>query len=344
MINLKNVKLFKREPKEIPIFFATDDNYIPFLDVAVRSMIENASKKYKYVINVLNTGLKEENMQKVKLLENENFTINFVNITDYIEPIRSRLKNVYHFSVVMYYRLFIESMFPQYSKVIYLDCDIVVLGDISKLYNTILGNNLVAAVREQIICNSPVFSDYTQRAMGIDAYHYFNSGILLMNLDKFRKERIEDKFVYLVNKYNFDLVDPDQAYLNVLCKGKIKFLQTGWNKESLPEDCEGKMNIAHYALYKKPWQYDDVINGEYFWHYAKQSPFYDRILEVRASFDDVKKAQKEQANEEIATHSTQIANSEKNIFNTLFKKEDLLSKLKFDSDALDVFDLEKVKR
>ena len=57
---------------EIPVFFSTDDNYVPFLDVAIRSLKQNASKDYSYKIIVLNTGLKEESILKVKLLEDEN--------------------------------------------------------------------------------------------------------------------------------------------------------------------------------------------------------------------------------------------------------------------------------
>ena len=66
--------------KEIPIFFSTDDNYIPFLAVAIRSIIDNASSDYNYKINVLNTGLKDENKNKIKKLETSNFEIEFINI------------------------------------------------------------------------------------------------------------------------------------------------------------------------------------------------------------------------------------------------------------------------
>ena len=126
--------------KEIPIFFATDDNYIPCLYVAVSSLIENASRDFKYIINVLNTGLKQENKDIIKGLENDNFTINFCDISEKVSDIKSQLRDIYHFSVVMYYRLFIESLFPQYDKALYLDCDIVVLGDIAELFNTELDN------------------------------------------------------------------------------------------------------------------------------------------------------------------------------------------------------------
>lgn len=327
----------EKQLHDIPIFFATDDNYIPYLDVALRSLIENASIEYHYIINVLNTGLKTENIEKVKRLENNNFTINFCDVSNHIEPIKNKLRNVYHFSLVTYYRLFIESMFPEYDKVLYLDCDIVVLGDISKLYNTPLENNLVGACREQIICSQPVFRDYTKVTMGIEPEKYFNAGVLVMNLKKFRECKIEDKFSYLINKYNFDVLDPDQAYLNVLCKDKVKHLPIGWNKESLPEPCEGALNLVHYALYKKPWQYDDVINVKYFWKYAEQSPFYEEILIRKESFNDEKKAQKEKDNEEIVEHGKQIIASEKTFYNCLFKQKNMADKLIFTETTTEFF-------
>lgn len=306
-----NVKLYKKAQKVIPIFFATDDNYMPFLEVSLRSLIANASKEYKYIVHVLNSGLKKENIELVKRLENENFTIDFCDVSESIQPIRNKLKNLYHFGLAAWYRLFIQSLFPQYDKVLYLDCDIIVLGDISKLYNTQLGNNLVAAIECNIIRLDPVFSEYTKEFCGIHQSKYFNSGILVMNLKEFRKDNIEDRFIYLINKYNFDVIDPDQAYLNVLTHGKIKYLPNGWNKEAVPTPLEGKLNIVHYALYKKPWQYDDVIDSEYFWHYASQSPFYEQIKSIKENFNDEMRAKKEKANIDILEHATRVIKSEK---------------------------------
>lgn len=302
--------------KEIPIFFSTDDNYIPYLDVAIRSLIENASKQYKYRIIVLNTGLKEDGVRKVKKNENDDFKIDFVDISAEVEAIKSRFKNVYHFSVVTYYRLFISSLFPQYDKVLYLDCDLVVLGDVSKLYNTELGKNILGAAPEQFVQNTKEFRLYAQKALGVNPDGYVNAGVLLMNLKEFRKCEIEEKFVNLITEYDFDLLDPDQAYLNYLCLGKIHVLPNGWNKEPMPLVCEGKKNIVHYALYKKPWQYDDVMDGEYFWHYAKQSPFYNEICRNRQNFGEEEKAKKEATAGEILIHALKIIKSD----NTFSKK------------------------
>lgn len=304
---------------EIPIFFSTDDNYIPYLDVAIASLIENASKDHSYRIIVLNTGLDAQNVAKVKRNEREGFCIEFIDISKRLASIKARFKNVYHFSVVTYYRLFIASLFPQYDKVIYLDCDLVVLGDIAKLYDVALGENILGAAPEQYVQNTDEFRSYAEKALGVDPDGYVNAGVLLMNLKAFRENRIEDRFVELITLYDFDLLDPDQAYLNYLCLGKIHMLQSGWNKEPLPLPCEGEKRIVHYALYKKPWQYDDVADGEYFWHYAKRSPFYAQICEARQRFGAAEKAEKEKTAREILLHARRIVESEETFAKRLEK-------------------------
>ncbi len=295
---------------EIPIFFSTDDNYIPYLDVAISSLIANASKEYQYRIIVLNTGLNEKNVSLVKKNEKAGFKIDFVDITPDVDRIKSKLRDVYHFSVVTYYRLFIASLFPQYDKVIYLDCDLVVLGDISKLYHTELGDNILGAGPEQFVQNTEEFRTYVTNALGVDPDGYVNAGVLLMNLKEFRKNKIEETFIRLISEYDFDLLDPDQAYLNYLCLGKILVLPNGWNKEPLPLPCEGERNIVHFALYKKPWQYDDVIDGNYFWYYAEKSPFYEQICANRKKFGAAEIARKEETAREILEHALKIADSE----------------------------------
>ncbi|MEE0967781.1 MAG: glycosyltransferase family 8 protein [Clostridia bacterium] len=306
--------------KEIPIFFSTDDNYIPYLDVAISSLIANASKDYTYRIIVLNTGLKNENIAKVRINERPGFIIDFIDISERVENIKSHFRNVYHFSIVTYYRLFIASLFPQYDKIVYLDCDLVVLGDISELYNTPVGDNILGAAPEQYVQNTPEFRHYAKDALDVDPDGYVNAGVLVINLKEFRKNKIEDKFVGLITKYDFDLLDPDQAYLNYLCRDKIHILPNGWNKEPMSLPCEGSKNIVHYALYKKPWQYDDVMDGEFFWHYAEKSPFYRQILQNKVAFGDDEKKKKEAAATEILEHAKIIVASDNTFSKTICRR------------------------
>jgi len=185
-----------------------------------------------------------------------------------------------------------------------------VLGDISKLYHTDLGDCILGAAPEQFVQNTPEFRRYAEVALGLNPDDYVNAGVLLINLEQFRRHEIEKRFIELITKYDFDLLDPDQAYLNYLCRNQIHILPNGWNKEPMPLALEGEKNLVHYALYKKPWQYGDVIDGDYFWHYAKGSPFYETICQRRDAFGPAERAEKECMAEEILVHAEKIVSSE----------------------------------
>ena len=126
--------------KVIPIFFAVDDGYIPFLAVALSSLIENSSKEYHYSIKILYTDIKEENKKKISKYEKENVNIEFVDLNYYIEEVKDKLYTRDYYSKTTYFRLFIPNLYPQYNKALYLDSDIVILGDIAELYNTQIEN------------------------------------------------------------------------------------------------------------------------------------------------------------------------------------------------------------
>ncbi|MBQ4542439.1 MAG: glycosyltransferase family 8 protein [Clostridia bacterium] len=301
---------------EIPIFFSTDNNYIPFLDVTIRSLIANASRDYKYHIVVLNTGLDEERTSKIKELEDENFQIDFADISYAVKDIEYKLPNEQHFGLATWYRLFIQSLFPQYEKIIYIDCDLIVEGDISELYNTDLEDNYVAGVVEHWILHSPIFSYYTKEAVGIDSKYYINAGVAVMDLNKFRENQIEQKFVDLINTYNFDVIDPDQSYLNYLCQGKIKYLPFEWNRTPLENvECENP-KIIHYALGMKPWHDPKMFLAEHFWKYAETSPFYDEIKAMPEKFTTLARLKKERAGIDIQIKAFEYADGE----NTFKKK------------------------
>ncbi len=306
----------KKEKNEIPIFFSTDNNYAPFLDVALRSLIFNASKEFMYHIVILHTGVDIEIQNKIKTLENNNFKIDFANVSNSIKDIEHKLPIEQHFGLATWYRLFIQNLFPQYDKILYLDCDIVVLGDISKLYFTDIEENYVAGVIEHWILNSPIFSRYTKEAVGIESNKYINAGIMIINLQKFRENKIEEKFIELINKYNFNVIDPDQAYINFLCQGKIKYLPFEWNRTPIEiVDCENP-KIVHYALSFKPWQKPDMFLSQYFWNYAKSSPFYNTIMKEKNSFDELAFLKKERAGIDIQIKAIEYIESD----NTFKKK------------------------
>lgn len=278
----------EEELKVIPIFFAVDDGYIPFLAVSLESLIENSSKEYLYSIKILYTDIKEENKKKINKYEKDNVKIEFVDLNYYIKEVKEKLYTRDYYTKTTYFRLFIPDLYPQYNKAIYLDSDIVVLGDIAELYNKEIGNNLVAAAPDDIIQNNPVFREYAELVVGVSSYKkYFNAGILLMNLDEMRKFDFQNKFLYLLETIKF-AVAQDQDYLNRLCKGRTKIIEKIWDRMPIPTDSieEKDLKIIHYNLIYKPWHVEDTLYKEYFWRYAEKTEFYDEIVKIKKSYTD----------------------------------------------------------
>ena len=270
----------------VPIFFASDEHYVPYLDVAIISIIKHASKNNKYEITILNSNISRQSQRKILKHQQNNVSIKFYDVNKMLKPIEEKLPNVFYYGLAAYFRLFIETAFPEYDKAVYLDCDVVLLNDVAKLYETELDDNLVAAVFEQNTSREPMFTNYVKDIIGIEPHTYFNSGVMVMNLKEFRKSKVQDQFIYMLTTYNFDSLAPDQEYLNVICHDRVKYLPTGWNKQSFPEAPEGKLNLCHFALANKPWHYQDTINSEYFWKYAKYSEFYNDILNEFNNFTE----------------------------------------------------------
>lgn len=272
----------------IPIFFAIDDGYMPFLAVALESLIENSSKKYYYSIKVLYTNISEENKKKINKYKRENVNIEFVDLNYYIEKVKDKLYTRDYYTNTTYFRLFIANLYPQYNKAIYLDSDIVVLGDIAELYNQDIGDNLIAAAPDDVIQTIKVFQEYAEKVVGVADYrNYFNAGILLMNLDEFRKFNFQNKFLYLLETIKFTVAQ-DQDYLNRLCKGKVKIIDKAWDTMPVGTGTleEKDLKIIHYNLADKPWHYDNIKYKEYFWKYAKKTEYYNEICKIKENYSE----------------------------------------------------------
>ena len=272
----------------IPIFFAIDDGYIPFLAVSLQSLIENSKKENFYLIKILYTNISEENQRKIQKFEQENVSIEFVDLNYYIEKIKDKLYTRDYYSKTTYFRLFIPNLYPQYTKALYLDSDIVVLEDVADLYNTNMENYLVAAAPDDVIQTIKVFQEYAEKVVGVANYrNYFNAGVLLMNLDELRKFNFQEKFLYSLDKIKFSVAQ-DQDYLNRLCKGRVKIVDPNWNRMPIAREKEnqGDIKLIHYNLAYKPWHFEDRLYKDYFWNYAKKTEFFDTIQKIKDNYSD----------------------------------------------------------
>ena len=273
----------------IPIFMAVDNNYIPFLGVALKSIIDNVSQQNRYEIKVLYTSVTEENKKKIEEYQTENVGIEFVNLSYKLQEIQEKLYTRNYFSNTTYFRLFIPELYPDYDKAVYIDSDTITLVDIARLYNTEMGDNLIAGIPDGAVQAIPIFQDYVEKVVGVSNYNnYFNAGIIVMNLKALREYKFQEKFLYMLEKIKFEVAQ-DQDYLNRLCKGRVKLLGFEWNRMPALGEQEGELNIIHYNLGCKPWYFDNVLYQEHFWKYAEKTRFYAEIRGMKKNYTEADK-------------------------------------------------------
>lgn len=299
----------------VNLFFACDDNYLPFMAITLDSLINNCDKTREYQVYVLNNGLNEENKEKIKnQFTSKNFKIEYCDVSSELKEISDRLHTRDYYSKSTYYRLFTPTMFPNLNKALYLDCDIVIRGDISKLYDTPLETNLVGAVHDSFVDTHKALQMYVENRVGVKPYtKYFNAGVLLMNLEEMRKFDFKDKFLNLLSLIKFDVAQ-DQDYLNAICCDRVTLINEEWNFMPLENKKKSdKVNLIHFNLDYKPWHREGLLYGDLFWEYVNKSLFKKEIHEAKTNFDEEKQLKaKEQTRNLVSLCLTQSNEQEQN--------------------------------
>ena len=205
------------EKTTIPVFYASDKKYMPYLAVALQSLKENRNKKSEYHIHVLLSGNPGVDARKIRNMEEDGFCIYFDDVSEKLARIEEFTHCRDYYTNAIYYRLFIPELFPQYDKAVYLDCDTVLLEDVAKLYGEEIGNNYIGAVADQVVAATDAFRLYTKNALDIEGRKYFNSGVMVMNLKELREICFFKTFCNILSSYDFTIA-PDQDCLNLMSK------------------------------------------------------------------------------------------------------------------------------
>ena len=268
-----------KEP--VNVFYACDANYAPCLSVSLLSLVENRDENREYRVTVLESGMSEEIRERLLSAVPAGVKLSFSDISGSLRRVAGRLALRDYYSLSIYYRIFIPDVFRELDRAVYVDADTVVLDDIGKLYDTRLYGNLMAAVPDAVIASEDVFRRYAEEGVGVPDYRlYFNSGVLVMDLDAMRRENISGTFLSLLTRYGFETICPDQDYLNVICEGKVRLLGTAWNRMTVDARRGPKPKLIHYNMFFKPWNYPQVRYADVFREYAARSPF---AAEIEAS-------------------------------------------------------------
>lgn len=275
----------------IPILFAADINYVKYLYVAILSLLDNKKETTNYKIYVLSP--KKYPLEFIKdfneLISKYNgVSIQYVDMGEEIIDVKGCLPDS------TYYYLKIAEIISDYDKAIYLDPDIIILDDLTELYNVNLGTNYVAGVKAACyMLDDNSLKEYYDSIGLYDRSQYINANSLVFNLKLLRENNVTNKFCDLIkNNYN----SQDQDILNLVCYNKIvhipfkynvmvkylpyssyEFLENIYGEENLT-DAQNSPVIIHYANYKqKPWCYDTELSS-YWWKYAKKTPYYRTFL------------------------------------------------------------------
>ncbi len=278
------------DKKIIPVVFSSNDNFAPYLGVAIYSLIKNSSPQYEYRISVLMTELSRHHKQRLLSMATENVKIEIIDVSQLMKEYN--IPSVGRFSPEATYRLLIDRFFPKYDKILYLDCDLIVNQDVAELYEIDLQGKIIGACLS--IINTDVYKHITQ-TLGFSSDKYFNSGVLLIDIPLFSKNKIGEKALRMLSEDDGLYTLPDQDVLNILCENQVRYIDTHWNvtwssivgggKDAFIDDTHkdiscyiDKPNIIHYTSPFKPWGYPEYQLAEYFWQYARDTVFYEEIL------------------------------------------------------------------
>ena len=241
------------------IAICTDNNYVMPCMVTIASVLQQNDDCHVFV---LTEHLSESNKSKFKTLAE--YYHQKIEVKEISSRIVSGLNESSRFPKSIYFRFLLPEILPEEDRVLYLDCDILVRENISDFYNTDLVGYACAAIEDQrgddITIHNRIFM----------FSRYFNSGVLLMNLDYWRKHNVAQLFIDYLRQYPERCWFPDQDALNAVLEGKVKFMDYRYNMqgEMLSHRCYLQLSaqkwkeldeaisnpaIIHFTDINKPW-------------------------------------------------------------------------------------------
>lgn len=297
----------------VPIVLSANNRFAPFLDIMIRSIVANASEMRTYDIIVLYNDISEKNQKLIKTVSEgkSNISIRFIKVSGYFDT--SEFFVDQHLSVETYYRLIIPELMPNYHKIMYLDCDMVADYDVADLYDKDLNGKVIAAARDidvagQVNLDKNEWKSYATDTLGLNSpFDYFQAGVLIIDLDELRKITSSETMIRMAMEHSYRCHDQD--IMNIICKNRVIYIPQAWNTlmdwqehgrsrmdilkmspRALYDEymqARQKPYIIHYAGYQKPWDVVDCDFSEYFWKYARLSPWYEVILRgIKRCFRD----------------------------------------------------------
>ena len=284
------------------MFLAADDNYAPYVATTMASILKNTKSHIDFY--VLSDGITAKNKAKIANERKwfKNFSLKFVDLDS--DELQELFKERGHITRAAYARLFIPELdvSKNIKKAIYFDDDMIITKDIKKLYEEDLNDKIVGTVEGKFDCNryGKGYGRFYKHFDVSQDHVYFNSGMLLMDFDKWRQENITAKSTKAAkdnirNKY---FIAQDQDALNIALNMKNKTLSNVYNtiiSAFRNEKDDNYLNkvfknavVIHYTG-RKPWHDKTVLRSNEFW---KIVPYTDFADEIKQRYDTFQKDMK----------------------------------------------------
>lgn len=247
---------------QINICLSSDNNYAQHLAVTIASILKNKGVNDEFSFLILDGDIAEEHKDKISSLKSiHDFDIEFVKVDNKLFE-KCPIQDWTHLSIVTYYRLVLPNIKPEWDKIIYLDCDIVVRDSLADLFNLDISDNYFASVID-------ISAQKHAGRLGLKTY--CNAGVMLIDAKKWRQDNITKKLFEWIEANNEKIVLHDQDILNAALENNIEYLDEKWNTlyltRSLDKNKEkwSSAKIIHYIDKKKPWLWysPDVFAKEY---------------------------------------------------------------------------------
>lgn len=221
----------------IDIVLSADERYAPYAAVVIASALDQAHEPARYRFHMLTTGVSEgvqHGLKAVVARYKAQIIFSVVSRCE-LESLASG-----RFGAAALLRLYMQDYLPADCKrVIYLDCDVLVMEDLAVLWEVPLEQRVIAAALD--LCRGSV----SRQRRNFETY--FNSGVMLIDLMAWRDEQVADRAVEYL-KTNHDSSFPDQDALNHVLEGRWKRLETQWNFQPTAYAAVEK-RYAHLAAY-----------------------------------------------------------------------------------------------
>ena len=250
--------------KKISVCLSSDDNYALWMGCSIYSILKNTGTNDVLNFYIFEDGISAEHKRELEsLVKNTVHKIHFISVP--FEKLPALHINHAHLSRAAFARLLMGSLLPQgVEKVIYLDCDVMVCTSLSGLHEVDLKEHILGGVSDLGV--------ERLRRLGSHPWNtengpYINSGVLIINLARWRKDNIEQEILRCLQNSQYPLDFEDQDVINFVLAKRIKILDPRWNAQMywLEKDYNNyppcyrqaleSPFIVHFAARTKPWQW-----------------------------------------------------------------------------------------